>query len=343
MDFWLHRITGGRNAWPLSVELFKKGYLSIGWCDFAVEGESNLAKIRAGASSFDAMMEEEGYGLPRNRWNLWRFVNEMKKGDIVIVPAPYSFSVCRIADNTVISAETIDPALLVDCDGEPVTRKEDGYLYNKSGDYVDLGFFRKVEILEKDIPRDKYADQALSSRMKIRQTNANIDDLAASVEDAVSAFRDQKPINLKEAVLESAAPIVLEKIRTIQNDSKFEDLVKWYMESLGARVDTPWKGESPTEDGDADKIAYFDNIGFAVMIQIKKHVGITDDWAVTQIKGYASNHHFGEYATALWVISSGDGFSEEARRLAEETGVRLVDGLQFARMILDAGLEGMVL
>ena len=25
MDFWLHRITGGRNAWPLSVELFKKG------------------------------------------------------------------------------------------------------------------------------------------------------------------------------------------------------------------------------------------------------------------------------------------------------------------------------
>ena len=343
MDFWLHRITGGRNAWPLSVELFKKGYLSIGWCDCAVEGESNLAKIRTGASSFDAMMEEKGYGLPRNRWNLWRFVNEMKKGDIVIVPAPYSFSVCRIADNTVISAETIDPALLVDCDGEPVTRKEDGYLYNKSGDYVDLGFFRKVEILEKDIPRDKYADQALSSRMKIRQTNANIDDLAASVEDAVSAFRDQKPINLKEAVLESAAPIVLEKIRTIQNDSKFEDLVKWYMESLGARVDTPWKGESPTEDGDADKIAYFDNIGFAIMIQIKKHVGITDDWAVTQIKSYASNHHFGEYATALWVISSGDGFSEEARRLAEETGVRLVDGLQFARMILDAGLEGMVL
>ncbi|MBR1926469.1 MAG: restriction endonuclease [Bacteroidales bacterium] len=289
------------------------------------------------------MMENEGYRLPRNRWNLWRFVNEMEEGDIVIVPMPYSFSVCRIADNIVISNETIDSSLLEDCDGEPVTRKEDGYLYNKSDEIVDLGFYRKVDIIARDIPRDKYADQALSSRMKIRQTNANIDDLDGSVNDAISAFRDQKPINLKETLMESAAPLVLEKIRTLQNDTKFEALVEWYMKSLGARVDTPWKGESPTEEGDADRIAYFDNIGFAIMIQIKKHSGITDDWAVTQIKGYAANHNFGEYATALWVISSGDGFSEEAQRLAEETGVRLVDGLQFSRMILEAGLEGMAL
>lgn len=347
MNYWLHRITGGENAWPLSVGLFKKGYgseqgyISIGWSDFATE--NYLSMIRSGEEGFDKAMDEQGYGRPRNRWNLWRFVNEMKEEDIVVVPFPYSFSVCRITDNEVLTNESISPDLLVDCDGNKVTLREDGYLYDSAGNYVDLGFYRKVEILEKDIPRDKYADQALSSRMKIRQTNANIDDLASSVNDAVSAFRDQKPINLKESVLESAAPLVLGKIRSLQNDSKFEQLVEWYMRTLGARVETPWKGESPTEEGDADRVAYFDNLAFAIMIQIKKHSGITDDWAVTQIKAYSANHNFGEYTTALWVVSSGDGFSEEACRLAQENGVRLIDGSQFARMILDSGLEGMVL
>ena len=343
MNYWLHRITGGDNAWPLSVELFKKGYISIGWLDFSTE--NYLSMIRSGVEGFDKMMDEQGYGRPRNRWNLWRFVNEMSEGDIVVVPFPYSFAICKISDNKVFTNESIDPELLVDCNEERVTFESDGYLHNSNGDLIDLGFYRKVEMIEeKEIPRDGYADQALCSRLKIRQTNANIDDLAGSINDAVEAFRKGKPVNLRESVVESAAPTVLEKIRQLQNDSKFESLVEWYLKSLGAsRVETPWRGESPSEAGDADKVAYFDNIGFAIMVQIKKHSGITDDWAVTQIKAYSSNHNFGEYSTALWVVSSGDGFSEEAQRLAAETGVRLVDGLQFARMILDAGLEGMAL
>ena len=268
----------------------------------------------------------------------------MEEGDLVVVPFPYSFFICRITDNEVLTNESISPDLLVDCDGNKVTLREDGYLYNSAGNYVDLGFYRKVEILEKDIPRDGYADQALYSRMKIRQTNANINDLKESISSAVETFRRGKPVNLRESVMESAAPLALEKIRGLQNDSKFESLVEWYLKSLGAnRVETPWRGESPSEAGDADKVAYFDNFGFYIMVQIKKHLGITDDWAVTQIKAYSTNHNFGECSTALWVVSSGDGFSEEARRLAEEAGVRLVNGLQFSRMILDAGLEGMTL
>lgn len=341
MNYWLHRITGGDNAWPLSVELFKKGYISIGWLDFSTE--NYLSMIRSGVEGFDKMMDEQGYGRPRNRWNLWRFVNEMSEGDIVVVPFPYSFAICKISDNKVFTNESIDPELLVDRDGNRVTFEEDGYLHNSNGDLIDLGFYRKVEVVEKEIPRE-YADQALYSRMKIRQTNADICDLAGSINDAVEAFRKGKPVNLRESVMESAAPMVLEKIRGLQNDSKFESLVEWYLKSLGAsRVETPWRGESPSEAGDADKVAYFDNIGFAIMVQIKKHSGITDDWAVTQIKAYSTNHNFGEYATALWVISSGDGFSEEACRLAQENGVRLIDGPQFARMILDAGLDGLEL
>ena len=56
MNYWLHRITGGDNAWPLSVELFKKGYISIGWSDFATE--EYLSMIRSGMEGFDKAMDE---------------------------------------------------------------------------------------------------------------------------------------------------------------------------------------------------------------------------------------------------------------------------------------------
>ena len=341
MKYWLHRITGGDNAWSLGQALFNKGYISIGWCDFSTE--TCLAIIKGPEAGFDKMFYDKWKAYPRNRWNLWRFVKAMAPGDIVVVPSSYSFTVCRISDEVILTNETIESSLLKDLDGMDISLGEDGYLYYPDGRFVDLGFYRKVEIIEKDISRDKYADQALYSRMKIRQTNADVCDLAESINNAFEAFRKGKPINLKETLLESSVPLVLDKIRNLQNDSKFEALVEWYMKSLGARVDTPWRGESPSEAGDADKVAYFDKLGFAVMIQIKKHSGITDDWAVTQIKAYSVNHNFGEYTTALWVITSGDGFSDDARKLAEDADVRLIDGPAFARMILDAGLSGLVL
>lgn len=334
MHYWLHRITCGENALPLASKLYKNDYISIGWSYLA--SVNNLAKIKESWSSFEELFPEP----TRNRYNLWRFVNEMKKGDLVIVPEPYFFSVCRIADNEVISADRIDPALLIDWNQQKVTfNPSDGFLYDQNGNYIDLGFIRKVEILERRIPRDKFASPGLYSRMKIRQTNALIDDLEEEIYKAIDNFRNNKPINLKESIMEGAFTVVHDKITSLLNPDEFEELVGWYLKSLGARVETPSKSESPTEAGDADRVAYFDKIGFAIMAQVKLHTGTTDDWAVSQITAYKKNHNFGEYQTALWVISNGDDFSEAAKQMAEENGVRLIDGRSFARMILDAGLE----
>ena len=82
MNYWLHRITGGDNAIPLSEELFKKGYISIGWSDFSDEADLNT--IRSGWTPFETLFANWN-PIPRNRYNLWRFVNEMKPGDIVVV------------------------------------------------------------------------------------------------------------------------------------------------------------------------------------------------------------------------------------------------------------------
>lgn len=341
MNTWLHRNRGGENALPLSSTLLNNGYISIGWADLS--SEDYLKKIHSGGSAFDKIFIDEGWGLPRNRWNLWRFVAAMSRGDIVIVPQPYYFSVYKIADEHIYTVHSIDKGLLIDWNGDKVDLGEDGYLHNKDGNIVDLGFFRRVELIEKDIPRAEYADQNLCSRMKIRQTNAQINDISQSVNVAIENYRNKKPLNLKASIQETTATVVLEKIRAIPNDSKFEELVQWYLESIGGKVQTPSKNESPAEAGDADKVALFDKLGVAIMVQVKKHSGQTDSWAIEQINAYKKNHTFDEYTTILWVISTCDSFSAEAEQLALTSGVKLIDGIKFSEMILDAGLDGMYL
>lgn len=341
MKYWLHRITGGENAMPFADSLlFKQGFLSIGWSDFSADCFVSLVKGSAGWDFMEAEMKRVGYGTPRNRYNLWRFIREMKAGDIVIVPTSYEFSVFKIADDRIYSNESMDFTHCCDWYGEKIELKE-GYLFSTQGQSVDLGFYRKVEKIAIHLPRQLYADQALTSRMKIRQTNVEITDLKNSIDNAVAAYQENKPLKLKERFIEDSIPKLLDSIRNIADDRKFEALVEWYLKSLGAKVETPSKNESPTVEGDADKIGYFDTIKAAIMVQAKKHSGTTDDWAIEQIKAYRSNHQYGDYSTQMWVISTCDMFSERAMKEAEASGIRLIDGKEFCRMILDIGLKGL--
>ena len=322
--------------------LFTHNYLSIGWSDFSEDAFVLDVKNR-GENAIDEAMQNAGWGLPRNRWNLWRFIKGMAKGDIVVVPTWGEFSLFEIADDEVLSNESMDASIFQNWNGKMASRYEDGYFHNEEGNIIDLGFYRKVKPVLLHIPREGYTDQELYSRMKIRQTNADISDLKESIEYAQKAFEEKKPINLKEQIVEETAPKLLSLIEKLTNDMKFENLVGWYLKSLGARVETPSKNESCTEDGDADKVGYFENIKTAIMVQVKKHEGTTDDWAVQQVKAFKANHNYSDYYTQMWVISSCEKFSEKALNEAEAAGVRLINGNEFARMILDAGLEGLSL
>ena len=75
-------------------------------------------------------------------------------------------------------------------------------------------------------------------------------------------------------------------------------------------------------------------------IQVKMHEGETSGWGVEQISKYYEQHGrcMDGYTAIPWVISSGTGFSEEAVALAQEKGVRLIDGAEFARMLVDVGI-----
>ena len=341
MRYWLHRITGGDNALGFAHPLlFTHHYLSIGWSDFSSDAFVRQVQTE-GETAIDSAMQSEGWGLPKNRWNLWRFIIEMKKGDIVLVPTSQEFSLFEIEDDVIFSNESIDSSVFVDWNGTRAILQEDSYYYNGNSRPIDLGFYRRVKPILFNIPRMGFADQKLISRMKIRQTNADISDLKDSIENAKKAYEEQKPINLKEKIVEDTAPKLLALIEKLTSADRFENLVEWYLKSLGARTEIPSKNSPDKGEGDADVIGYFENIKTAIMIQVKKHEGVTDEWAIQQIRAYKTNHSYDDYHTQMWVISTCEHYSQKAMNEADEAGIRLITGIEFASMILDAGLEGL--
>lgn len=342
-NYFLHRITGGTNACEVALQLIGKGYLSIGWSDFSSD-EFILNVQNLKLKAIEQKYNSEGWSLSRSRWNLYRFLIDMKEGDYIVVPQHKMFSIYQIEDNTIFSNESLSDSLMRDMNIE--RRGKNIYQNNVN---VDLGFYRKVVTVAKNIPRSGYADQKLISRMKIRQTNAWINDLEDNIEQALISWAQKKPIILKDEIIQHATPIVLEQIRKKIDDAKFEKLVEWYLQSLGAYVETPAKNALSSEEGDADKIAIFEQLKLVVMVQVKKHIGNTGDWAVQQIIMFNQNNQYKQYNnddescvmynTILWIISSGDDFSTAAKEMARENNVRLINGKEFAKLLLENGIE----
>jgi hypothetical protein len=205
---------------------------------------------------------------------------------------------------------------------------------------IDLGFVRKVKLIEKDIPRYEYADSALTSRMKIRYTNADITDLKASIEKALEGFKKGQLLNIYSQIISKTRQSILDTIRKELKPEKFELLVKWYFERIGAsEVYIPSKNESGKE-GDADVVAVFEPLKTIIYSQVKFHTGETSSWAIEQIKNYKDQKDTMDdgYSKIYWVISSADNFSKESYDFAKEAKVQLVDGKQFATMLLEAGI-----
>ena len=338
-NYWLHRIS--HESGLSNVLLEKRNELSIGFSDFSSDEYLQEILTNGLDGIWNVVKKEWKEGRPRSCFSLYHFLCEMKQGDYVLVPSSYTFSVYEIVDEKPFSNESLDTTNLQDVWGNPIILDGEGYLCSKGSvsRQIDLGFYWKVKPVEVNIPRAEYADQALISRMKARQTTLNINDLENSILEAIQLFEKKSPINLYNLVMEQSAGGLLNLIREKIDANKFEKLVKWYMESIGGKAIIPSKNDSV--EGDADVIAYFELIKVAILIQVKKHIGNTDAWAVEQIKSYKENKDLGDYAYQLWIISTCDDFTQDTKEKAQSANVRLINGRMFAEMLLDAGLKGL--
>ena len=347
--YWLHRITGGNNGWEFSHQLLEKEHLlSIGFSDFSENDFVENVREYGITHIDERILSDWGEGTYRTKWNLWRFLLEMKKGDIVIVPLWKSFGVFRIKSDEIITNQSLESHLSQSLNEYCITRDEN-YLYsNETKNNIDLGFYREVEEVEMSIPRAEYCEACLISRMKIRQTNADISDLKEQIENAIKAYRLNKPINLKNSIVDISEVVVYNEIHRLADSIKLEELVEWYLKSLGANeVIKPAPNALTNDQGDVDREAIFEKLKIRVLVQVKKHENIeANDTAISQVSLYKKNVYSDEpdgYTNIMWVISTCDKYDETVKERAAREGVRLIDGHEFARLILEVGVANMSL
>ncbi len=334
--YWLHRIS---HEMPIAQHLLKEGYLTIGWHEYM---QSNLLDNvrKEGKGGFNEFMTSVN-NKSRNRWSLWRFLN-FKEGDIVLVPMWDKVIICKVQSKAVRLSD-------INIANQPFentwTKKSvqlstsDGLYDTDSQKKYDLGFAVKVNILKEDQPRI-FAKAALVARMKIRPTNADISNLKEEVDAFIEA---SSPPSLYNKLYVSLSDKIVSSVLEIVHPNLFEKLVRWYMFQAGASdAHIPAKNEPGKEDGaDADVIATFEDLKVIFYIQAKNHKKVTNEWAVEQISNYKDPNltENNEYTYIPWVISSADEFSNDAKELAEKNNVRLINGSEFAKMLMNVGFK----
>lgn len=328
----MHRIS---HCAAVSYPLLELGYVSIGWLDYATHQD-----LPAQLDSLDFVRFVNRLGHNKNRHCLIRFV-QLKPGDLLVIPRPGIFSVYRVTQSARPICQLSIPAHLKTTNNQPIVQNDRKFL-TVNGRAIDLGFFIGVEPVAVGIPRRQYAVSSLNAKLKYFGTNLDISPLAKEVMEAVSNFKQNKPINIYENIMEKAAGLILNEINTSLSPVQVEKLVKAYFERINASdVMIPPKNSQEKKDyEDADVVAVFDTLKTVFYVQVKKHRGQTGDWGVEQISHYKElKDSSSDYTTIAWLVSTADDFSERARQLAEETGVRLINGLEFSKMLLDVGMS----
>ena len=345
-NYWLHRISCNRE---LSYPLLDNGILTIGFSDFS--SKDNLFAIQNDDTNFilEKLCSDNGWGTfsPNRDLSLKRFI-EMKNGDWVVVPFIYGkFGIYEVIDDRANCISEIYLSNIKDWYNRNVYLSN-GLLYIEGGkEALDLGFFRKVRAVDccKTLSRSDFTDTKLYRRLKVRQTTINISDLQESINNTVERAKKNNPINLYSALLDTALPTITTIIETtINSDVKFEQLIRAYFKALGADVFTPAKNEYAKENSsDADIIATFESTKTTYYIQAKFHDenSETDDWGVKQVKEYVKfkGRMDDDYSRIAWVISFARDFTQEAKNLAIENDIRLINRYEFIRMLSNIGFN----
>ena len=335
MNYWLHRIS---HLAELSYPLFDRGFLTIGFSDFAREDIIDIV-LADKWGQFNQEFKKSWGSVPRTRYNLWRFLR-FKKGDLVIVPSWGTFNICEVIDERPMLPSATFSKDLKTWRHKKITTTG-SLLADEMGNPFDLGFARQVKLLHSNVSREKFADARLTSRMKIRHTNALINDLEKSVNQSIENYLINKPIHLHSLIIEKTARLVLDTILKELNPNKFEKLVRTYFLTIGAnQVTIPAKNEK-NKEGDADIVAVFEQMKLIVYTQAKFQRGKINSWGANQIQDYLTDKATIDdgYNKIAWVITTAASFNEEAERFSKENEIQLINGVEFSKMLLNAGIN----
>lgn len=250
--------------------------------------------------------------------HMWRFIREMKKDDLVVVPHGSEFYVGQV-------------------DAEA--------MYDRTKVEEDTAYRRPIVWLndKKGIPRST-ARSALISRMRTQGTCANATDLLDQIQECLDMAKAGKEPSFKEDLQGRLIDQTLDELRSgHMDDFGFERFLESLFRGLGA-VDT--KIVPRRMDKGIDIYATFLVAGaFRQVVGIQaKHWRPDPPVGAEVVRQLVHGIEEGQEAVTLGMVVTSGTFSDdadlEAQEYRERTGIpiELVDGRQLGRLIVEHGL-----
>ncbi len=285
---------------------FKKGVVALGWPKMG-----DLSKLKGDRESFKkayaaAFPEAKPGGIAPSAGQMFRFLFEMKEGDLVLYP---SKSDRHIHYARVKGGYQYKPSL------------EPAYPHLRAVDWV--GSFARTQF-------SQGALYEIGSAMSLFQIKNYADEYLAALEGkpiATAGSGGEVGAPDAEQIEEITRDFVLKKLSQELKGHPLSNLVAHLLEIMGY-----WTRVSPEgADGGIDILAHKDELGFEppiVKVQVKSGDGSTGDPVVSALYGKVSNNEFG------LLVSLGE-FTNQARAFAKsKSNLRLINGNELVDLLL---------
>lgn len=284
----------------------KNNVIAIGWVEVG-----DLSKLKADRETFKSKVamtypHKKPGAIPNNAGQLFRFIHEMKTGDVVIYPSKLSRQI-------------------------HIGEIKGDYQYNPglSSSYPHM---RSVK-WRQSFPRTHFSQGALyeiGSAMGFFQVKTFTEEFLVALEGkplTVEAAQEDETVALvAEEIEQTTKDFVLKQLAQELKGHSFAEFVAHLLGRMGYR--TRVSPEGP--DGGIDIIAHKDELGFEppiIKVQVKSTEGSIGDPIVSALYGKVSATEFG----LLVALGS---FTTQAKSFARsKSNLRLIDGAELVDLI----------
>ncbi len=284
----------------------KKNCVAVGWVKMG-----DLSALKPDRDAFKSKVaeiypEKKPGAIPNNAGQLFRFVHEMKPGDLVVYPSKRDR---QIHLGRVEGGYKFDPAT------------EPGYPH-----------LRAVKWL-RAVPRTQFSQGALyeiGSAMSLFLVKSYADEFRAAMEGKAAVVtpvaQDESVAAVAGDIEETTRDFVLKQLMQKLKGHPFADFVAHLLNTMGYR--TRVSPEGP--DGGIDIVAHKDELGFEspiIKVQVKSSDGSVGDPAVSALYGKVGTSEFGLLVTL-------GSFTTQAKNFAKsKSNLRLIDGDELVQLV----------
>lgn len=289
----------------LELDPIEKGFIAIGW-----DAIGDLSKLQPSRDAFKvaiaaAYKDKKPGAIPVDAGILFRFVHEVKKGDLVVYPSKPD----RMINLGVVEGD---------------------YKFDNAN--VNSYPNRRRAKWLRQMPRTDFSLDALheiGAFITLFKVANNADEFGAAFEgkEIPKVEPDlEEAGNISIQAEESAADFILKRLKVSITPYQFEEFVGHLLECMGYHARVTQK----SADGGVDIIASKDELGFEapiIKVQCKQTQDTIGQPVVAQLYGHVEPTEFGLFVTL-------GSFTADARRFERsKRNLRLIDGKSLIELI----------